>query len=761
MSRQLRTYQSSFAGGEIAPGVQARTDVSKYQAGVREARNFTLRPQGGLRFRGGTKLVGEVADSGAQGWLIPVEIGTGETYVLEFGENVLRFIRDGAYVLDPTTETAATFAAGDPAVFTAAAHGFSNGDRVFVLASDDPVIDATFFTVADADTDTFTLVDVAGDPVALGGAGDATLAADYRLATPYTCACAPRISFTQDQNRVYLFHRAHPIQKLTRIAPADWEIEPEVFEPGIEPPDNVDAVVEEDGGEPATDTYRYRVSAIDEITGEESLPSDIAEVDNDLSVAGNRNKITWDPVPNTARYLVYKDDNGIFGYIGGTEATEFIDENITADVSDTPQRARNPFEGAGNYPGVGTFFEQRLWAASTTNTPGGVWASQSGNPRNFGVSSPLKASDAITFAVRSTRVTQITSLVPTRTLLMLTTRSEWSVDASEQEGFLTPTNIVLRQRAFWGSAAVAPLLIGDEVLHAQRGGNVIRVLSPERPEAPSADITILARHLFEGRKVRDWAYQQVPDGLVWVAMDDGALLSMTYVPEHDIWGWTRHQLGGDATVEALAVVEEADGDALYLLVRRGARRFVERMTNVQARDAREAVHVDAGLLFDDETPATILHGFRHLKGELLVGLVDGNVVRDVLVDADGTVELPLPGRRVVLGLPYTGLIRTLDLDLGVLPDAGTVLYRRKNIARAVLRLERSRGLRARPAGDAEFENYDVRALEGWDEPIALFTGDLELVPRGQWSTTGALEIQQIDPSPATVTGLLMDWEFGE
>jgi hypothetical protein len=82
-----------------------------------------------------------------------------------------------------------------------------------------------------------------------------------------------------------------------------------------------------------------------------------------------KNAISRQAVAEASRYIVYKLDNGAYGYIGGTSGLSFIDDNITADLADTPQTARNPFSGAGNYPRCATFAEQRLCFGGTPFCP--------------------------------------------------------------------------------------------------------------------------------------------------------------------------------------------------------------------------------------------------------------------------------------------------------------------------------------------------------------------------------------------------------
>lgn len=838
MRGQTRTFQSNLTGGEMSPAMYARTDVAKYQTGVKEAVNVIIKPEGGMRSTPGTRFIGEVDDSAKRGFLLPFDLGDSETYVLEFGRFTLRFIRDGAYVLDSTREKTATAAIGNPAVFTSVAHGFSDGERVYVdLIDDAPQLASRFFTVAGATADTFTLVDEWGAAVALlDPVASARVTADYVLTTPYDTDLIPRVNFAQDQATMYLLSKEYPPYRLTRVAPDNWTLVLEDFQPSIGGPaataearahDQNLNTVSVSAANPAvvtlnahgfsngqlfaftradaagqdllgqvftiagvtTNTFQlsgydrsalavssavgqrgttgdilsaYRVSAVSEDTGEESLPGAIFYALHDLTIVGAKNLLTWPAVPGAARYIVYKDENGVFGYIGGTVALTFEDENIVPDLSDSVQQGRNPFVGAGNYPGCGTFFEQRLFLASTKNNPVAVWGSQSANPRNFGVSSPVKASDAITFRVRANRVTTIEALVPTERLLMLTRGGEWQVRGSSQEEYLTPSNVVLRQRAFRGSTSVPPVQAGDFVVHIQRGGRAVRDINFER-EVASTELTILARHLIPpGVRVVRAVYQQEPNSVIWFVLSDGRLIAMTYMLEHEIWGWTRIDYG-TAFVEDAAVVEEADGDALYLQVRRTingqTKRHIERLENVEPTRSRDAYCVRNGLWLEYDTPTDVVQGLSHLEGETVVALVDGNVVRDLTV-AGGQVTLPSPGSIVAIGLPYSARIRTLDLDIGIVRGLGSMMDRYKTPTSIIARVENTRGLFVGRA-DGELVEYRQRALEDYDEAIELLTGSIELTPYGDWDRAGDIAIEQRDPLPMTVSALLIDWEFSE
>lgn len=784
MTQQLRTFQSNFTGGELSPNMLSRTDISKYQTGVRNLQNFLLRPEGGVRNRNGTQFVGLVGGDGASGWLRPFDIGPGESYILEFTPGWLRFIREGAYILDSATETSVSVEIdSDELLFTAAGHPFADDDLVYVdqAFATDPSLEAVFLRVYDATADTFRVLDADGQPARFDPdaayPGTARVTRDYRVATPYTYDDYRAVNIAQDHATGYLLSRNHPPQRLVRVAPDNWTLTVETFQPGIAAPTGVSATVESGSG---STTYSYVVSAVSEATGEESLPSVSASVSNDLSIAGNKNRVSWSAVAGASRYIIYKEDNGLYGYIGGTTALTFVDENVTADLSDTPQQGRNPFVGAGNYPGVGTFFEQRLCLASTTNDPGAVWLSQSANPRNFGVSSPVKPSDAITFRVRANTATQIEAVVPARRLLLMTRGGEWEVNGSgDSEEYLTPTNIVLRQRAYRGSTAVQPVLVGDMVLHVQRGGDALRDLNPQR-EVASTELSLLAKHLFRGRQVVAMAYQQKPDSVVWVVFNDGNVAALTYLLEHDIWGWAVMDFGG--FVEDVAVVSEgARGgeDAVYFTIRRqsnlGVRVCLERLSTQETaavfvpggvgdqplREITDAYHLDSGVYYaDPENPIDVVPGLRHLEGRRLSALIDGNYVDQLLVE-NGVVRLPQAASVVAVGLPFTAYLRTLDLDIGSVQGLGSMLGRYKSPTEVILRVADTRGIEVGHESEVNTVEFRQRAQERWNEAVRLFSGDLPITVGPDWTTGGAIVVVQRYPLPVSVNGLLVTWEFGE
>lgn len=585
----------------------------------------------------------------------------------------------------------------------------------------------------------------------------------YEIVTPYTSAQVFELVVTQEADVMYITHVSHAPRKLSRLADDNWTLTTPTFAPSIAAPAAPTVTPKNAGGK----TYRYKISVVSADTGEESLPSAIGQttVAANLNNAGEWNDLSWAAVTGAERYIVYKEDNGVYGYIGGTEGTTFRDENITADLADTPQTGYNPFTGAGNYPRCSTFVDQRLAFASTLNEPQACWLSQSANYENFGFSRPRKASDGFEFRIRARQVNEIRSLLQVRGLMVLTSGGEYVVSGGQDE-YLAPDTIVVKNQGYRGAATVQPIVVGNVILFAQERGGVIRDFSYEFAEDSfvGKDLTILARHLFEGRSIKSWAYAQAPYSIVWVVLDDGSLVSLTYIKEHEVWAWTRHET--DGVFEDVTVVAEGLEDVPYFVVKRtisgSDKRFIEKMHTRMFEAIEDAFFVDSGLTYTG-APATVLSGLSHLNGKTVVALADGNVVRNLVVSG-GSVTLPIAASKVHVGLPYEATLMTLDLDMGMVRGLGTVQGRQKTVAEVKLRVEKTRGIWLGTADDTrdsgKLIEFKQRSGEAWSEAIGLLTGDLEITPMADWTNGGNVVIKQFDPLPMTILAVMPDVTVG-
>jgi hypothetical protein len=93
-----KLIQPSFAGGEVSPSVAARVDLSKRAVAVEKAENFFVRVTGGMESRPGLQFIAEAKTTGTTR-LIPFEFNTEQTYILELGDQYMRFYTYGGQIL--------------------------------------------------------------------------------------------------------------------------------------------------------------------------------------------------------------------------------------------------------------------------------------------------------------------------------------------------------------------------------------------------------------------------------------------------------------------------------------------------------------------------------------------------------------------------------------------------------------------------------------------------------------------------------------
>ena len=767
-----RHAQKSFVGGVASKDVQGRTDLSKYTSLLATAENTLVLPHGGAVKAPGTYFIAEVLDSVEETTLVPFSFSTTQEYVLEFSDNFMRVIRNDGVILDTSTTINITgiTAANPPVVTTSGAHGFVSADRVYVDGGAGMPEATGFWMVSNATSTTFELMDmwsVNADGTgwsAYTTGGTADLA--YKTASPYTAAEAHEMVHVQEADIMYAAHQTYAPRKLSRTAHDVWTFTIPDFLPDIAAPANILAARDSGSG---SDEYTYTVASISSDTGEESLPGTESMITNDLTGAGNANIVTWDAVAGASRYIIYKEDNGVFGYIGGTTDLQFIDENIVADLADGPQEGNNPFNAVSDYPACVTFFEQRLAFAGTVNSPQGVWMSQSSNYENMGRSQPAKASDSIELRVKARQANSIRAMIPLEELLLMTSSTEFVIKPGE-EGYLTPSNPVVRPHGYRGSSVLQPLVVGNIILYTYARGGVIRDLGYEftTDKYQGNDLTILSRHLFEGKEIRAWAYQQVPDSIVWLVMNDGSLISITYVREHEVWAWCTHPRSAGTYFESVTAIGGATEDDVYFITKRtinnNTKRYVEKLASRLFTDKVEGTDImllDCGLTY--KGTGSILSGFRHLVGETVTAYVDGTTITGLVVDANGDVDLGDVSVTDIahVGLPYTATIETLPLDLkAAAKELGVTAGRQINLGQVYVHIVDTKGILVGPNA-GHMEKLILRDQEDWGESTNLGNGPYGIDVEGEWYNSGRVTVQQPNPEPMHILSIMPDVIMGD
>jgi hypothetical protein len=581
----------------------------------------------------------------------------------------------------------------------------------------------------------------------------------YEVATPYPEADLFDIHYVQSADVLTLVHPNHAPRELRRLGVTNWTLTTITFVPQISAPTGISVIATLAPSPNNLQHYFYKVTAVGDDGIEESFASAAGQtnVQNNLLQTGAFNTVSWSAVTGALRYNVYKQDNGLYGYIGQTDGLTFKDDNITADLSQTPQQVNDPFSGAGNYPSAVSYYEQRRAFAGTINKPQNIWLTRSGTESNLAYSLPTRDDDAISFRVAAREANSIRHIVPLQDLILLTSSAEWRLQSSGGDA-ITPTSVSVSPQSYIGANNVQPVIINNTMLYcAARGGHVREMgYNWQAGGFLTGDMSLRAPHLFDSFNLVDMAYAKAPQPVCWFVSNNGKLLGLTYVPEQQIGAW--HQHDTDGTFESIAVVAEGDEDVLYAVVRRtingSSKRYVERMRSRQFVDPADAFFVDAGATYSG-VPADEISGLDHLEGKTVNILADG-AVHPQRVVTGGQVTLDVEASKVQIGLPIIADLQTLPLAF---ETQALGQGRAKNVNKAWLRVYRSSGIFVGPNPN-ELVEAKQRTIEPYGSPPALKSEEISIVLTPTWADNGQIYVRQSDPLPLTIVSMTLEVSIG-
>jgi len=186
--------------------------------------------------RAGTAFVGPTKQlaSSAPPRLITFRFDILTNFVLEFGDQYMRIIYQGAYITETPVSISGVTNTNPGVVTTLLPHGYSDGDVVYVAnVSGMTQINNRFFTVTNATTYSFQLFDSFGSPVSTltfgAYASSGTVARIYTVVSPYAAVDLPYLKFTQSADVMSLCcvnqqtGTEYLPYDLERFSDTDWE----------------------------------------------------------------------------------------------------------------------------------------------------------------------------------------------------------------------------------------------------------------------------------------------------------------------------------------------------------------------------------------------------------------------------------------------------------------------------------------------------------------------------------------------------------
>ena len=406
---------------------------------------------------------------------------------------------------------------------------------------------------------------------------------------------------------------------------------------------------------------------------------------------------------------------------------------------------------SGAFPGATSYYEGRRIFGGSKLLPQDVFMSASGTEADMSYSIPTIDSDRIYFRIAAREQSRVRHIIPLAQLMLLSDSTEYQVTPANDD-ILTPSSVSVRPQSFVGANSAPPALVNNTVVFAASRGGHVRELGYNASVLGymTGDLSIRASHLFDGHTIKDMSYQKSPLPIVWCVSSSGKLLGLTYVPEEKVGAWHQHTTT-DGTFESVVSVPEGDEDVVYVIVKRGSNRYVERLSDTYrggTENISDAYFVDSGVTYSG-TATTTINGLGHLEGKSVAYLADGLPGTGTVTS--GALTLSKAAAKVHVGLPMTSQIKTLPMTMLGADAFGT--GRTKNITRVWARLFESAAFEAGPTASSMRSSLTPAAG-------SLLSDFVEVTLPSSWNDEGQIVIQQSNPLPLTIAGMTIEVASG-
>ena len=696
------SIQPAFTGGEISADVASRIDLDKYQVALLQAENAIVRPYGAVRKRPGMIYCGQTKYQDKKSMLVKFNFTVTVSYMLEIGHKYMRIWRNGQYL-------------------------------------------------------------------------------GIELDTPYEAGELAGLRFVQSVDVLYITSGKHPVKKLMRYSEQEWklvDIEQSMSGQTVSCTGGTSksilvgdtwkitchgtwsgtVTVEISYNDGATWLQLRQYTSSDDYNPTESgTVEEYALVR--VTVAKSSGSCTADLTVYPYTHVGYAK---ITGFASAREVTAEV-EKALGGTNKTNNWYLSAWGKKQGYPSCATFFQDRLCFAANVKYPQRIWMSMTGDYENFSVdkeSGTVTDDSAISADLLSLRPYQITHMDAGNDLIVLTEGNEWTISGSET---VTPTNITPRLQQNYGCNDVEPVRVGNRLVYVQRRGSIIRDMaySYDTDSYGGYDLTLLAKHLVNGKEIVDSSFAQEPDSVIYFVRSDGTLLCLTYIMEQKVYGWSH--IVTDGVVEAVLAAQQGNNDVVYCQVAREINgkiaRYIEKLDlDSDSENQQDYIMLDCAVRKAYEKAECVINGLEHLEGRTVLAMGDGYLFNPKTVQ-NGAIELEQAASNVVIGIPYTMVLEQPNFNTSV-SGMGNIQGMQQTVNTVVLRLSKSFGGEIGPDKDTLHDIvYDIGEMD-LGQPC-LFSGDKNVtMGSGGFNKNGRVYIRHDKPYPFTLLSVVRGVTLG-
>ncbi|OWY35298.1 hypothetical protein [Herbaspirillum aquaticum] len=530
----------------------------------------------------------------------------------------------------------------------------------------------------------------------------------YEIATPYTIAQMPAVSYVQKSDTAFFAHQSVYPQRLQRLGDASWVMAnaPFVTEPFADLGNTPNATL---------------------------TPSVAAEINQAVV-------LTIDPAIWTiADYGKYVSINSGLAVITNILDSARVEARTLAPISSVVKApadswilmevAWNPSRG---YPRAVTINKQRLYYANTFAFPQTVWGSAIRAYLSFQIGT--NDDDAFAFELDGANNSPINHLAPSRKMLVLTESDEMSLSGGTDKS-IAPTNIDKNDESSAGcSGTVRPLKVGNELLFVSAEGLKVHAMGYryDIDGFPAPDRTIFAEHITRSG-IREMSFEK-KDSTLYAIRNDGVMAVCAYDVDQEVVGWGRWITQGG--FESITTIPTATAEDTYVIVARTVGGVLKRYIEVFDRD----VMLDCAVVASDTAGKITWTGLGHLEG-LKVQVYADQSYRGEFTVQGGQITLPRAAKSVQIGLAYTARIELMQPELGA--NGTTSQGNPVSVREVVIRVLDTQAavVNGKPV---QFRQFDTQVL---DMPSPKVTGDYRVLALSDQVYTTQQIIEQPYPAP--------------
>jgi len=207
-----------------------------------------------------------------------------------------------------------------------------------------------------------------------------------------------------------------------------------------------------------------------------------------------------------------------------------------------------------NWPSVLAYFQGRLWLGGTPSDPEEFVASVAGSPEDLTIASGAMVETLQNYGA-------IKWIIGTKALVIGTLEDEYLLASDNR--LLDAAGISAEIQSSYGSSNAQAIIIGDQIIYISADSRRVNAMDYDwgKNNWSSIDLSFFSEHLTEGL-VKNFAWAQQPDRILWMVLQNGNLASLSYERSNNAFGWALHDTQGSV----LSVASGFDGQQSVLVL---------------------------------------------------------------------------------------------------------------------------------------------------------------------------------------------------